>query len=255
MSAATGPRMLRIAGNEAWTQLLSLWRMPSFVLPALLFPTAFYAFFALVLPPADQVSARALSMLASYGVFGAIGPALFGFGVGVASERESGWLELRRASPMPAWAYFFGKIAMSLVFALAIVLALGALALGFGGVRIAPGRAALVVATLLAGTLPFCALGLLIGVSVRAQAAAGVVNLVYMPMAVLSGLWFPLTMLPDPLQRLAVVWPAWHAAQLALGALGQAEEVAWPLHVLALAGFSAVFLLVAALRLGAGGRR
>ena len=41
-------------------------------------------------------------MLGGYACFGLIGAALFGIGVGLAAELAAGWLELKRASPMPA---------------------------------------------------------------------------------------------------------------------------------------------------------
>lgn len=52
-------------------------------------------------------------MLAGYCCFGMIGAALFGIGVGLATERAAGWLELKRASPMPAAAYLLAKLAMA----------------------------------------------------------------------------------------------------------------------------------------------
>ena len=78
---------------------------------------------------------RPTYMLATYGAFGVIGCALFGFGVGVAIERGQGWMRLKRVSPMPALAYFVAKIAMSASFATVIVAALFVLGATFGGVR------------------------------------------------------------------------------------------------------------------------
>jgi ABC-2 type transport system permease protein len=40
-------------------------------------------------------------MLAGYSVFGMVGASLFGIGVALSSELNAGWLELKRASPMP----------------------------------------------------------------------------------------------------------------------------------------------------------
>ena len=56
-------------------------------------------------------------LIATYGAFGVIGAALFGFGVGVAIERGQGWMMLKRASPMPPMAFFAAKLAMCAIFA------------------------------------------------------------------------------------------------------------------------------------------
>ena len=70
--------------------------------------------------------------------------------------------------------------------------------------------------------LPFCAIGLFIGTTVNGQAAPAVINLIYLPMSFLSGLWMPLSMLPAAVHDIAPLWPAYHLGQLALAAVGQA---------------------------------
>jgi ABC-2 type transport system permease protein len=251
-STHAAPSLLRIQALEAWYELLAVLRQPAFALPTLLFPVVFYVLFAVVLPGKWGGLERAAYLLATYGVFGVIGPALFGFGVGLAIEREKGWLELKRVSPMPTLVYFLAKIAMSLVVGFIVVCLLTLAAVVGGGVRMSPGTWGLLVATLLLGTLPFCAMGLWLGTLVRGQGAVAVVNLVYLPMSVLSGLWIPIFAFPLVLQKLAVVWPAWHLGRMALGVVGQAQDVRWGLHIAVLLGTTALCLALAARRLRRG---
>ncbi|MDY0022635.1 ABC transporter permease [Arenimonas caeni] len=243
------PSPWRIHSLEAWYELLRVLRTPAFAIPSLAFPVVFYLLFAVLLPGKWGEYQKSAYLLATYGAFGVIGPALFGFGVGLAIERERGWLELKRVSPMPALAYFLAKIAMSLVFGFAVLCLLSVAAIGFGGVRIAPADWLLLVAVLLLGTAPFCALGLLIGTLVKGQAAVAIVNLVYLPMSVLSGLWMPIFVFPPLLQKLAVAWPSWHLGQMALGVVGQVPGVDYALHALVLAGTTIVLLALATWRL------
>jgi ABC-2 type transport system permease protein len=98
------------------------------------------------------------------------------------------------------------------------------------------------------GVLPFCALGLLVGTMLKGQGAPGLLNMIYLPMAFLSGLWFPLHMMPAVLQQLAPVWPSYHLNALALSAVGFDAGARLP-HVLVLVGFTIGFLLLAARRL------
>ncbi len=98
----------------------------------------------------------------------------------------------------------------------------------------------------LAGVIPFCALGLAIGAWVKAQAAVAIVNLVYLPMAFLSGLWMPIAFLPSLLQDLAIVFPAYHQAQLALKVIGMDSGGSAMVHVLIIGIFTLVFLAIAA---------
>jgi ABC-2 type transport system permease protein len=74
------------------------------------------------------------------------------------------------------------------------------------------------------------------------------VNLVYLPMALLSGLWFPLSVLPPLLRNLAPVWPSHHLNMLAQSAVGFDTSSPWP-HVLWLAAFTGVTVALAGWRL------
>ncbi len=102
---------------EARYELLRQLREPAFVLPTLLFPTAFYLLFGVML---SRSAANAEYMLAGYGVFGIMGAALFGFGAGIASEREQGLLRLKRALPAPPGAWLLAKMAAAMAFAAVI---------------------------------------------------------------------------------------------------------------------------------------
>lgn len=233
--------------REIRYEFLRLLRTPGFALPTLLFPPMFYALFALLLPMGRSGGWQAAHyLLATYTVFGVMAPGLFGFGVTVAVEREQGWLRLKRAAPMPAGAWLLAKAVMAVAFALLVFAIMAALAAGAGGVRL-PATAWLALAAVAGlGVLPFCAAGLWIGLVAGAQGAPAIVNLVYLPMAFLSGLWFPLMLLPAPVQAAAPLWPAYHLGQLALAAVGQGSAGAPALHALALLGFGAVFAALAA---------
>ncbi|MBA3930456.1 MAG: ABC transporter permease [Xanthomonas sp.] len=233
---------------EARYEFLRLLRTPSFSLPCLLFPPVFYLLFGVLLGGKGG-PAVASYMLAGYGVFGVVGVALFGFGVTVAMDREQGLLTLKRAQPMPPGAYLVAKMAMAMLFAAIILLLLGALAAGVAGVRLAPMQWLLLSTTCLLGVLPFSALGLWLGTLVSGSGAPALINLVYLPMAFLSGLWVPLAMLPPVLQSMAPVWPAYHLAQLAQKIVGvDAGGSAW-LHLGVLAAITGVFFTLARRRL------
>src|SRR4051812_49237201 len=179
---------------EAKYEFLRVLRTPSFAVPTLLFPPMFYLLFGLIL---NRNSGNAAHYLfATYSVFGVMAPGLFGFGVAVAIERERGWLALKRVAPMPPGAYLIAKMAMAALFALIIYIVLAVMAAALGGVRLGVGQWLLLGAIAVFGVLPFCALGLLIGSRANASAAPAMVNFIYLPMAFLSGLWMPLSMLP-----------------------------------------------------------
>src|SRR5277367_3009224 len=174
--------------KETKYEFLKRWRMPIYSLSVVLFPAMFYTLFGLVVNR-DALGAHkeaATYLLATMGCYGIIGVALFGFGVGVATERGQGWLEVKRASPMPAPAYFVGRVAMCMLFSFIVFLTLFTLGVTFGGVRLAPSQAIGLIATLVCGSIPFCAFGLVIGYFAKPNSAPAIVNMLYLPLSFLS---------------------------------------------------------------------
>jgi len=234
---------------EARCEFLRLLRTPSYALPTLLFPALFYLLFGVVLNHGKGDAARYL--LATYGSFGVMGVGLFAFGVTVAIERDKGLLVYKRALPMPPGAYLFAKAAMAMLFAALVALLLSLLAATAGGVSLSPAQWALLWLVDVFGVLPFAALGLVIGTFVGGQGAPAAVNLLYLPMSFLSGLWLPLKLLPGWIAGIAPALPAYHHAQVALHVIDMDDGSALVGHVAVLLGFSAVCFFVARRRLAA----
>ena len=250
--AATLPmpraRLLRAYAEEARCEVLRYLRNPGFLLPIMLFPAVFYLMFGIVMARGGGAALAARYMLASYSTFAVMAPGLFGFGVSLALERDGGLLQLKRAMPMPPGAYLLGKLLMAILVACAVGVVLVAMALFLAQVPLSAGGIATLLLTDALGVVPFCAIGLLVGTLIKGQGAPGLLNLVYLPMAFLSGLWFPLKMMPAFLRELAPVWPSYHLNQLSLAAIGMGEGARWP-HVVVLAAVSIACLLLAARRL------
>jgi ABC-2 type transport system permease protein len=230
--------------REAVFQFWNVLRTPGFALPTLLFPTIFYLFFGLLFGHGKSGDV-ATYLLATYGTFGIMAPSLFGFGVGIAMEREHGILALKRVCPMPPMAYLFAKAMMAMLFALVILTLLSALGVIFGHVRLSGAQWVMLYLTLILGTLPFCALGLAIGLRAGGQSSPAIINLIYLPMSILSGLWVPLHLFPHWLQAFAQALPAYHLSQLALGIVHMGGSGNAPTHLSYLAGFTLVCLLAA----------
>jgi ABC-2 type transport system permease protein len=229
---------------ETKYECLKMLRQPGRLAPLVLFPVVFYAFFGLSGKGMRGVN-MATYLLGTYGVFGIMGASLMGIGSGLAVERGLGWMQVKRASPMPAASDLIAKIAAAVMLGLIIVAVLFGMGFGFGGVRLPAGRIAGLAATLILGTIPFCALGVAIGYFAKAQSVHGIINLFYLPMSFCSGLWIPISMLPDFLQAAAPALPSYHLAQTALNILGQESSGTLAGHIVALVGFTVLFAAAA----------
>lgn len=240
---------LRVLLVESRMEFLRLLRAPAFSVPIISFPVMFYILFALVMGPPDPTGGIARHLLATFTTFGVMAPGLFGLGVSLAIERERGLLELKRALPVPAGVYLGAKLVMAALFAPIVSMVLMILAATAGQVVLEIVQALKLLGLAVLGVLPFCSLGLLIGTLAKGQAAAAIVNLVYLPMSFLTGILIPLSALPHALARLAPMWPCYHLAQIALHVLGGDASPGVGVHVAVVAAEGALFFALAQQRL------
>jgi ABC-2 type transport system permease protein len=228
------PSAVRTRGNGAAfveqvrSEFLQNARVPEFLIGIVVFPVMLYLMFGL--PGAGQTLPLGTSvagfMMGSFGAYGMLAIALFAFGVDIATERGRGWLVLMRATPVPAWVYFAGKLAMATLFAAVMLAVLFAVAAAFADVRLAPERWVRLALTLLLGGLSFATLGFALGYWASPRGASPIANLVYLPLSFASGLFIPLASLPRFLQDLAPYLPTYHFGQLVWQAVGPHDDVA-----------------------------
>src|SRR5258708_22362919 len=237
------PNPFRICLREAKYEFLKSLRFPMYSVSTIVFPLMFYILFGLVMgrQMVGGVSSS-VYLIPTYGTFGVMGASLFGTAASLASERGLGWLQVKRASPMPPFAYFLAKIIMSLIFSTIVVMLLLLLGVTFGGVHLPAITAGKLVLTLVGGSLPFCAMGLAIGYFAGPTSAPAVINIFYLPMSFCSGLWMPFMFLPKFIQKIAVFLPPYHLSQLAFRQVGFGQTGPTPWHWQSLPGFPLICL-------------
>jgi len=246
-NAMSTSRLIGVYLAEARSECIRYMRAPAFMVPIMLLPTMFYLLFGVVMAKSEGADA-ARYLLVSYGVFGVMSPGLFGFGVSLALERDGGLLTYKRALPMPPGAYLLGKMLMAMAAAAVVIVLLLIMGLALGHLALSVQQMGLLLLTGTLGVLPFCALGMLVGTLIKGQGAPGMLNLIYLPMSFLSGLWVPITMLPKVLQQFAPIWPSYHLHQIGLVAVGLQHGGVLE-HVAVLLGFAAAFFIAAVRRL------
>ncbi|MGC2300984.1 MAG: ABC transporter permease [Acidobacteriaceae bacterium] len=228
--------------KEIRYEFVKMLRTKAFSLSVIGFPVMFYLLFG----TSNRHNMFARYLMPSYSCMGVVSACLFGIGMGIAMERAYGWLEVKQASPMPRFAYLAAKVITCAAFSLVIVAALLTLGITLGGVTLTAGEALKLAGVILAGSIPFTAMGLLVALLVPPNAGPGVINLIYLPMSFASGFWMPVEYLPHWLRVITPALPTYHLAQLALHIFGYAQPGGSMLmHWEALAGFTLLMLGVA----------
>jgi ABC-type multidrug transport system permease subunit len=136
-----------------------------------------------------------------------MGSAMWGLAFAIVEARQKKLLKRMVASPMPRWQYLMSFLLSRLVMLIVdVAVFLGFARLAFG----VPFRGSLPQLGLicLLTSMSFSALGLLVSTRARTtEAASGLMNLVMLPMWILSGIFFSATRFPAVVQPLVRALP------------------------------------------------
>ena len=227
-TAPARSRALSAYLTETQYELARMIRNPSVAIPVLLLPCGLYALFALLIAGEwiNKDPNAGIFLFAAFSIMAVTMPALFGTGVTLALERDMGLLRLKRAQPAPPAAWVVAKIVSGLVLALLAYAPIVILALATGKLSLGTGQVLAMSAALMLGTIPFCAMGLMIGSLASGSAAPAYANLIYLPGCYLSGMFFPM---PASMYWQTPIWPQFHVKQFAMQLAGIADPHSEPL--------------------------
>ncbi len=226
-------------------QLRRVARNRQFLVFTVLLPALFTVFFTRVFAGTaggvspEQAAATMVSMMA----YGAVGAAL-GATVRLSFDRASGWLRQLRITPVPTSSVVGVDVAVGMLLTLPSLVVVALVGRFVNGVQLAPLTWLALVGVLWLGSGAFVALGLLIGYSLDEKAAGGAIGILGTILAALGGLWVPVAIFPEFLRALAHTMPSYWYAELGRDVVAGGAPA--PLAVLALAGFTAAFAVLAA---------
>jgi ABC-2 type transport system permease protein len=214
-----GPSVATLGWHRGMIELKAFFRerdavVFTFALPAVLL-ALLGSLFSGVYEGSTVTSAQYLvpSMIAA----GVASTTFVNLGISVAADREDGTLKRLRGAPMPAAAYFFGKVIMVLVVTVAEVIVL----LGIGALLFDitmptdPAKWATFGWVFLLGVTGCSFLGIAASSFAKSERSAGaVMNLPYIALAFISGIFYtPISALPDGLLTAGSLFPLKWMAQ------------------------------------------
>lgn len=229
MSAAVATRpatapLLPMLARQTYAEFIKLVRVPAFSATSIVLPSMFYAFIGL--GQAKQIIARGSTVtfgeyfLASMALYGVANVMVLGCGISLANERGQKQDLLMQSTPLPAPVFFVAKTLSALAIALLALIVLSLLAYSAGGAHLSASQWVTLFARSMLCSIPFVGLGFALGYIAGPNSAPAVTNLIYLPTAFASGLFFPLSLLPKVLQDVAPYLPLYRAANLVWDSVG-----------------------------------
>jgi ABC-2 type transport system permease protein len=237
--------------QQTKAEFLKLARAPSFIISSLALPVVLFTFFGLRDPNAVRASVTVGAfVLASFGAYAVMSVMLYSFGTSIATERGQRIHLLARATPLRPVVALAARAITALTFALVMLLVLFAFAVVIGGVQVNVGTLLKLAGALLLGALPFIALGFAIGYLVSPTGAGPLINLCFVVLSFVSGIFLPLSALPDFIRNIAPYLPTYRVAQLAWLAIGaQADPFSTDIFWLLIFGLAFTVFALSAYRI------
>lgn len=224
-------------------EALRIFRNPYFVFWTLFMPILFYFIFTRIVntgvPDAEQWQAHYLMSMTTFGVMGS---AIMTFGIRMVQERTQGWSSFMKITPFPSWAYFSAKMLGQTVMHTFLILFIFLAGFLINGVSLTISQWLLSGLWILVASMPFLAIGTLVGAMRKVETASGVSNLAYLGLAILGGMWFPMSTFPDILQNIGKWLPSYHFGSGAWEIV-RGNSPNWQ-SVLILGGYLIVFMLL-----------
>jgi ABC-2 type transport system permease protein len=207
---------MRLFLHELATEQRLFWRNREAAIFTFLLPIVFFLIFAAIYGN-DRIQRYKGAAYLEAGMigYGVASTAFAGLAITLVIRREQGILKRIRSTPLPPSAYVAAVLGSTLVvFAIQtiLILSLGRILYGVSY----PSRGFSLVLALLLGAATFAALGLAITALVRSQeGSSAVINIIYLPMAIISGTFFSPHSYPAFLRGIADVLPLTYFTELA----------------------------------------
>jgi ABC-2 type transport system permease protein len=197
----------------------AFWRNPASAFFTFAFPLMFLVIFTALFGNStitvfgDEISTSTF-YVSAIAAFSIITATYTNLAISITFLRDSGVLKRTRGTPLPAWAYMFGRIAHAILMALLLVAIVAAFGAAFYHATLPSRTLPAFVLTIVVGAASFSALGLAItSVIPNADAAPPIVNASILPLLFLSDIFIPIQ---DPTAwyvTVAKIFPVYHFSQ------------------------------------------
>ena len=195
-------------------ELILMKRQAAYYLLSIGLPSVFYLIFSGIMSGSDVPVLVLQTYLFSMTLFSIMSSAFFSIPSTLQSDKTNNWQKLIQHSPVSMVEYYISKLFSALLTFLLSIIVVFSVGHFVRGVNVPMVDWLMIALILLIGSLVFIAMGVLISLLPSPQLMSVVGNIVYMALAVLGGLWFPLTMFPDWLQPIGKLTPSYQLMQV-----------------------------------------
>ena len=205
---------MRLVLHELRYDQKTFWRNPAATFFAVVLPIMFLIIFVTIFgnDSIELADGRSIKGSTYYvpGIvtLGIISTTFTNLAISLVAARERGLLKRVRKTPLPAWTFMAGRMAMSGETAVLLVVVLVGLGRAVYGVAVPTHTLPGAVLALIVGALSFSALGIALTAAISSDnAAVPIVNAIILPLYFISGVFIPVGQIPSGVRTVAGVFP------------------------------------------------
>ena len=202
---------MRLFILQSKAELIRVLRNRYYIFWSLLIPILFYFLFTRLvnrdIPNASEWQAHYLMSMAAFSVMGS---AIMSLGIRLVSEQTNGWSTYMRLTPLSSQTFFLAKMSGQIFIHILSVIVIFIAGFVINGVSLDAWQWLTSGLWLIAGSIPFLAIGTLIGCIKKIDTASGFSNLLYLLLAMAGGMWTPIDHMPTIVRKIAEWLPSYH---------------------------------------------
>lgn len=203
-------------------------------------PIAFFIVFSSMIKGADKLFVE--QFMLSMTTFCLTSFAFFNFPFDIMEDRNNGWNETLQKVPLNKYQVITVKVIKMTIESFICIVLIFLTGYFLKGIQLSLSQWVISGLVLLLGSVIFLSLGLLLTLFSSMQTASLFSNILYLGLAILGGLWFPLNQFPKWVQELGKCTPTYHFRELAVGYIDKGNI---PIQsTIILCSYCLVFLLV-----------
>ena len=188
-------------------------RQMAYFLLSIGLPAAFYLLFSGIIAK-DTPEAGLRSYLFSMTLFSMLSTSFFSLPSDLYTDRVNNWKKMLQHSPVSVLEYYISKFFNMLVQYLLSIIIVFSIGHFFRGVNLPLQEWIVIALILIIGSITFIAMGAMLTLLPSMQLMSVIGNIVFMGLAVLGGLWFPISKFPSWMQAIGKGTPTYQLMQV-----------------------------------------
>ncbi|QIH77493.1 ABC transporter permease [Macrococcoides canis] len=199
-------------------EMIDIYNRKSMFIMSVALPVIFFLIFSSMMSGSEtEISYYTRDYMLSMTTFSLTSYAIFSFPIELINEKKQGWTRSLLRTPITPLTYYSVKVLKMIIMYMISILLVFIIGGTIKNVEMSVMEWIISYLALLFGAIIFLSIGLLLSQYKDAQKVSTIGNILYLGLAMLGGLWFPIAIFPEWLKPIAKATPTYNLKNLAAG--------------------------------------